>query len=163
MKSNIITTAIALLLVAAFSGCAATPPAAPKFGQAPIALVDTTRIQDIVVNDIVSRYHDLKASELKLKSINCVFSADGIGHVEVTYVIPKSIALVDRGTPTMPMVFTKIGNIIVSLSMSGEIKNVFRGSTEDFTSTNTIKKPNQAPEPTPTAVTPPAGQEARQP
>jgi hypothetical protein len=115
---RIIVCLFALLFIATAQGQGAT-----------LIRVDRPRIERLATREITAKYPKIKVSDLVFNEIKYSISAEGDEAITVTYKLPATIETKDESDQKSSKVTTKVETVVVTLSISGEVKNVSKGSS----------------------------------
>jgi glycogen debranching enzyme len=105
---------------------------------APLVRADTSRIESIAMKAIAKRYTNLKSSDLVLESIQYSFKADGSEAITIIYNLPASATHKHTNTGGYDVNITNTPNINLTLSNSGKVTNISKGSSSSYSS-STVK------------------------
>jgi hypothetical protein len=101
---------------------------APGRGE-PLIRVDRPRIEGLATREITAKYPKIKVSDLVFNEIRYSISAGGEEAITATYKLPATVETKDESDQKSSKVTTKMETVIVTLSISGEVKNVSKGSS----------------------------------
>jgi hypothetical protein len=95
----------------------------------PLIRIDRPRVEGLATTEIAAKYPKIKISDLVFEGIKYSISAEGEEAITATYKLPGTVETKDESDQKSLKVTTKVETVVVTLSISGEVKNLSKGTS----------------------------------